>query len=122
MTAAELDRVLLDLVTQQDNEQDNVERLHASVLPLFDVWCQRHNKDNNNNNKKEHRLSVFVANARAVAAHNEAYRSGWTLYAQTIFGSPFADVADEEFAATHLMESQNCSATMKTQNTKSLRE
>ena len=55
----------------------------------------------------ELRLDIFVANAKAVVAHNEAYQNGWTLYAQTIMNSPFSDLTHEEFTATHLMESQN---------------
>lgn len=77
---------------------------------VFNAWIERHGKSYENEQEYLHRLAIFHSNAKLVEKHNLAYEDGYTTYAMTM-DNPFSDVTDEEFYATHLMESQNCSAT-----------
>lgn len=85
---------------------------HSHYLLQFEEWTQLHGKSYENAEEYTKRHEIFLANAQIVQRHNQAYESGHTLYAMTL-KSPFADLTNEEFAASYLMESQNCSATHK---------
>lgn len=103
---------LLELVTTVSYSSSSLTApdLHAKVRPYWEAWKVRHGY-NNDDDDDNYRLGIFVQNAASVAVHNAAYHRKWTLYAQTVMASPFAHLTASEFAATHLMESQNCSAT-----------
>jgi cathepsin H len=79
----------------------------------FSRWQEKHGKFYEDPLEYEHRLDVFTRNAQRVTKHNEAHAEGFASYAMTL-DTPFADVTDDEFRSTHLMESQNCSATTTT--------
>ena len=107
-----LDNLLtLALRKPMATNDDDKANLKEQVLPLFELWVEQHGKVYKVREEWELRLETFVMNAQTVAFHNDAYAKGWTTYAQTIMNSPFSDMTAEEFSATHLMESQNCSAT-----------
>ena len=76
----------------------------------FDAWLEKHGKSYTDETEYQHRLAIFLENSKVVERHNQAYGKGYTSYAMTL-DNIFADVTDEEFQATHLMDSQNCSAT-----------
>jgi hypothetical protein len=77
----------------------------------FDTWMIRHDKAYSKNEREYlDRRAIYWRNQKLVDKHNYAYQRGWTLYNMTLEG-PFADLSHEEFEASHLMESQNCSAT-----------
>lgn len=76
----------------------------------FTNWLSRHEKSYSDEREYLHRLNIFAANAEVVERHNDAYEKGYTSYVMTI-DSPFADLSDDEFKQSHLMEYQNCSAT-----------
>lgn len=76
----------------------------------FDVWMLNHGKVYSSKSEYDQRFQNFLANAKVVETHNEAYEKGYTSYAMQL-DSPFADLTDAEFEASHLMEWQNCSAT-----------
>lgn len=114
------DERLLELVTTttKSSSDDDSLFLYAKVRPFWQAWKERYSYDddddaNTNEDNDNVRLGIFIDNAHQVANHNVAYRSGWTLYAQTIMHSPFSALTAAEFAASHLMAWQNCSATTK---------
>jgi hypothetical protein len=76
----------------------------------FDDWVQKHRKVYADDFEYQKRLNVYLANTKIVERHNQAYKIGYTSFAMTM-ESPFSDLTDTEFHSTHLMESQNCSAT-----------
>ena len=102
---------LLTLALCTTAKSDEKENLKEQARSFFQLWMERHNKEYQDKEEVELRLETFVTNAQTVAFHNDAYAKGWSLYAQTIMNSPFSDMTEEEFSATYLMESQNCSAT-----------
>ena len=117
------DERLLALVTtaKATTTMFNDDDLYAQVRPFWQAWKERYAyNDINNDDNDDYRLGIFIDNARQVAVHNAAYHAGWTLYAQTVMRSPFSAVTGSEFAATHLMAWQNCSAT--TTDTNNLRD
>lgn len=77
----------------------------------FDAWLTRHSKSHVLDSEYQHRFAIFAQNAALVQKHNHAFAQGWTHYAMSLEQSPFADLTDEEFRTSHLMEWQNCSAT-----------
>jgi len=103
----------------------------------FDKWLKHHDKsyrhpyvevvsdfynDNPSTEGKHHdaeieeyerRFEIFKTNSKKVDRHNRAYQKGYTSYAMTLLGSPFADLTDEEFRSVYLMEEQICSADHK---------
>ncbi len=76
----------------------------------FQAWAEKHEKIYGNDVEFQKRLDIYLANAEIVERHNQAFEKGYTSFAMTM-DSPFSDLTDEEFHSTHLMESQNCSAT-----------
>lgn len=76
----------------------------------FTHWQQRYQKSYRNREEFEERFAVWQGNHRHVQEHNAAYEMGYTLYQKSMDG-PFADMTDSEFAASYLMEAQDCSAT-----------
>jgi len=95
----------------------------------FDAWMQLHGKSydetststhvqEKKNEEYERRLSIYRKNSNVVTRHNNAYESGETMYAMSLFNSPFSDLTDEEFTSLYLMNSQNCSATSSTDDFK----
>ena len=79
----------------------------------FDDWLVLHQKSYNCPHELERRRDIFAQNAMVVAQHNDAYEAGYTLYQMTM-ASPFADMTNEEFSQSYLMEPQHCSATTTT--------
>ena len=78
----------------------------------FDDWMTNHGKDyNDDKSEYEQRFQNFLMNSKVVENHNQAYEKGYTSYAMSLLNSPFADLTDAEFEASHLMTWQNCSAT-----------
>lgn len=82
----------------------------SSALLEFEDWLVLHDKSYQSTQELAKRREIFLANAQVVQQHNQAYEAGVTAYAMTL-ASPFADLTDDEFAVSYLMESQNCSAT-----------
>lgn len=76
----------------------------------FDAWMVNHGKAYKDQSEYDQRFQNFLMNAKVVDTHNEAYDKGYTSYAMSL-NSPFADMTDAEFEASHLMAWQNCSAT-----------
>ena len=89
---------------------------HNDDTSLFHSWLQRHDKSYENEQEFNHRLNVFLFNSKLVEKHNLAFEMGYTTYKMTM-NNLFSDLTDEEFSRTHLMESQNCSATTSTTST-----
>lgn len=85
------------------------DRLTTTTID-FEGWVEWHGKSYPSADEFALRHEIFLANAQVVERHNRAYRAGLTSYAMALT-SPFADLTDDEFARTHLMASQNCSAT-----------
>ena len=111
-TALTEERLLELVMTTSDSLSSlTAQDLHARVRPFWEAWKVRHGYTHDDDDDDDYRLGIFVQNAASVAVHNAAYHRKWTLYAQTVMASPFAHLTASEFAATHLMESQNCSAT-----------
>eukprot|EP00980_Cylindrotheca_fusiformis_P007759 scaffold1648_cov115-Cylindrotheca_fusiformis.AAC.14 len=77
----------------------------------FHLWMETHGKSYDDGLEYQNRLSVFQSNAEVVVRHNQAFEKGYTSYAMSLLGSPFADLTDAEFESSYLMDSQNCSAT-----------
>ena len=77
----------------------------------FDDWMTAHGKVYSLPSEYDQRFQNFLANSKVVEAHNQAYEKGYTSYAMSLLNSPFSDLTDAEFEASHLMEWQNCSAT-----------
>jgi hypothetical protein len=78
----------------------------------FYRWQETHGKSYGDDpHEYEYRLGIFAENTRMVETHNKAHAEGLTSFAMTIDNSPFADLTDDEFRTSHLMEPQNCSAT-----------
>ncbi|CAJ1962084.1 unnamed protein product [Cylindrotheca closterium] len=78
----------------------------------FEAWMDNHGKDyNDDKSEYEQRFQNFLMNSKVVENHNQAYEKGYTSYAMSLMKSPFADLTDAEFEASHLMAWQNCSAT-----------
>ena len=99
----------LNLIVQAVGSDDD----HNNDASLFHSWLQRHDKSYENEQEFNHRLNVFLFNSKLVEKHNLAFEMGYTTYKMTT-NNLFSDLTDEEFSRTHLMESQNCSATTST--------
>lgn len=97
------------LFTTQDTTAASLRSKSKQNLS-FDDWLQLHSKWYPSTEEYALRHAIFHANQQLVQRHNAAYQQKWTQYAMTM-SSPFADVSHEEFAASFLMEGQNCSAT-----------
>jgi cathepsin H len=86
------------------------ERRAATIITSFEEWTMHHGKEYATTAELEKRRRTWLANQEHVEQHNAAYTAGYTLYAKSMHG-PFADLDDNEFAASYLMEPQDCSAT-----------
>lgn len=80
----------------------------SDAVVMFHKWLHRHEKNyytiNYNETDYQWRKRIWLDNfENVVAPHNKAYEAGFTLYAMTMMGSPFADLTSEEFEQTHLM-------------------
>ena len=88
----------------------------------FDKWVGFMNKNPKNEKYKSEterllRERIWNENQVSVKLHNAAYDEGHTSWKMTM-KSPFADMTSVEFAASHLMDAQKCSATISNSHQK----